>query len=92
MKFHVDNLFEVMYNDFGDFRHISNEIIDTSRWSVLYLLTFKHKDKFYQISYSKGATEYQDEQPFEDTTDENGMVDCQEVKPVEKTITVYENV
>ena len=64
---------------------ISRDIIDTSRWSIHYELIFKLKDKFYMTWYTEGATEQQDERPWEcDNT-----VDCEEVEPVEVTVIKY---
>jgi hypothetical protein len=64
------------------------EVTDTSRWSVHYDLIFEYKGKFYKTHYSKGATEYQDERPWE-YEDE---VECVEVNQVEKMVKVWEEV
>lgn len=43
-----------------------DEITDTSRWSIHHRIVFKYTDdKFYQAFYSVGATEQQDEQPWQ---------------------------
>jgi len=52
------------------------EIVDTSRWSIIYSIVFKHEGKFYQTSYSIGATESQDEGPWEYEEE----VECTEVE------------
>lgn len=44
---------------------VLDEVDDTSRWSVIHNLIFKHEDKYYQTSYSVGATEMQYERPWE---------------------------
>ncbi len=44
---------------------ISNECVDKTRWSVVYDLIVKIGDKFYQTDYQVGATEQQDEGPWE---------------------------
>lgn len=70
---------------------VSDEITDTSRWSVHHDLIFQEKatGKFYKAEYSKGATEQQDESPF----DYEGLTfSCVEVRPVEKTVITYERV
>lgn len=67
---------------------IEDNIIDHTRWSIVHELVFKFEDKFYSTNYSRGATEYQDESPFQ----YNKEVICHEVKPVEKIIIVYEKV
>lgn len=74
--------------DGGDGEVILNEIADLGRWSVHYELTFKYEDKIWFAHYSIGATEQQDESPWE-YEDE---VECLEVRPVEKIVTVYEPV
>ena len=66
---------------------IENKIIDTTRWSIVKRRIFKHEGKFYETIYSFGATECQDESPYEYDKDE---IECPEVVPVEKTIIVYE--
>jgi hypothetical protein len=70
---------------------VQNALADTSRWSVHYDLVFREiaTGKLYETSYSCGATESQDESPFEYEGDE---IACVEVKAVEKTVTVYEPV
>ena len=65
---------------------ISDTIYDQRRWSTMHELIFKFEDKFYQAYYSKGSTENQDESPWE----YEDMVACEEVKPVQKMVTVYE--
>jgi hypothetical protein len=66
---------------------IINELVDTSRWSVHYRMVFKFEDKFYQTFYSCGATETQDESPYEY---DGAQIECKEVFATEKVITVYE--
>lgn len=58
-----------------------DKIIDTSRWSIHHEIVFEHQGKFYQTEYSEGATEMQDESPWE----YDDEVDCVEVelKPVQ---------
>lgn len=65
---------------------VVNEIVDTSRWSIHYTLVFSYDGKFYQTQYSRGATESQDESPFEYDAD---MIECSEVVPVEVTKIEY---
>lgn len=68
---------------------ISNELVDTSRWSLHYTMIFPYGNKFYEAHYTRGATEQQDESPWEYSGE---LIECYEVKPVTKTITVYERV
>ena len=50
-------------------------------------MVFKYHNKFYITSYQKGATEYQDERPYENEDDE---IECIEVFPVETKIITYQ--
>mgnify|MGYP001581894545 CR=1 FL=1 len=68
---------------------ISDVIIENSRWSIYYERIFKYDGKFYLTNYSVGATEQQDESPYEYEPDE---IDCVEVEPVEKVVIVYQPV
>jgi len=61
---------------------VEDKVVDNSRWSVQHEIIFEYDGKFYITSYSVGATEMQDESPWEyDKT-----VDCWEV--VKKPVTV----
>ena len=66
---------------------IEDNIIDHSRWSVSHRRIFKHEEKFYETCYSVGATETQDESPYEY---EGNEIECTEVFPIEKVVIVYE--
>lgn len=44
---------------------IVNRIVNTTRWSIIHEIVFEDKGKFYMTTYSEGATEYQDERPWE---------------------------
>jgi hypothetical protein len=88
MKFAKKVLQMLTYGDAPDeFEVIEEKIADTSRWSVCYKMVFKYDGKFYATSFRRGATEMQDESPYEYDGDE---IECKEVAPVEKTIIVYE--
>lgn len=68
---------------------VSDVITDTSRWSVFHTIVFQDKDgKFYEASYSCGATECQDESPWE----YEQIIECTEVEqrevPVNKWVSV----
>lgn len=79
----------VVYNDHEDWETIETNAVDQSRWSVHYEGVFKHisSGKFYSLFWSKGATEMQDEQPFE-----YDKPNPAEVKQVERVIKVWEAV
>ena len=55
---------------------IVDKIIDTTRWSIIHEIVFEDNGKFYQTTYSEGATEIQDERPWE-YEDE---VECTEIE------------
>lgn len=69
-----------------DGKTISDEIYDSSRWSNHYERIFEHEGKFYRTQYSMGATEQQDEHPYEYDEEE---IECEEVFPIQVTITKY---
>jgi hypothetical protein len=67
---------------------IKNDIVDTGRWSIHHEIIFAYDGKFYRTWYSEGATEMQDESPWEyDTEVECTEVELKEVK-VMKWVTV----
>ena len=88
MKFTKEHLQEILWEGRG--KIIEDVVTDSGRWSIYHRFTFAddaaYPGKIFRTSYSIGATEQQMEQPWE-YEDE---IECQEVVPVEKTITVYE--
>ncbi|NCE63696.1 hypothetical protein D1159_03660 [Pseudoflavonifractor sp. 524-17] len=59
------------------FASVENHIVDQSRWSIHHEIVFRDKDgKFYQTCYSVGATECQDEGPWDDEP----VVQCVQVE------------
>jgi hypothetical protein len=79
---------------YGDHKHTNNrvvrdEIIGIGRWNTEHSLVFQLANgKYYETTYSKGATEYQEERPFE----YDDRVECIEVAPYEKAIINYKPV
>lgn len=71
---------------------VKEEIIDQDRWNTYYRYVFKdlNTNKYYQTEYSRGSTEYQDNEGFCSLSD--GMVACDEVEPVEVTVIQYRKV
>ncbi|MDD4779099.1 MAG: hypothetical protein PHT02_00650 [Tissierellia bacterium] len=67
---------------------IEDNITDTSRWSIHHTIIFEHEGKYYRTHYSEGATEMQDERPWE----YDNEVECTEVHQVEKVVKVWEAV
>jgi hypothetical protein len=66
---------------------LEDSISSHSRWSVGHKMIFKYKDgKCYQAYYSVGATESQDESPWQYLKE----VECKEVRQVEKVTKVWE--
>ncbi len=65
---------------------VQNNIVDNSRWSIIHEIIFKYNDKHYQAYYSVGATECQDESPWEGMDE----VDVFEVTQVAKTVLSWE--
>lgn len=57
---------------------VRDSITDTSRWSIQHELIFKHDGKLYRAYYNVGATEYQDESPWQDEDE----ITCVEVMSV----------
>ena len=89
MKFKAEFLRRGLYGDTTQeesFEIIEDEISDHTRWNVCHDIVFKHNGKLYESYYQVGATEMQDEQPWEYEMDE---VECPEVEAYEKTITAY---
>lgn len=68
------------------YKIVRNELVDNTRWNLVYGLVVEKDGKFFRTEYQTGATESQDNSPF-DYMDE---VEFEEVFPVEKTITVYQ--
>ena len=68
---------------------IKDEIIDNNRWSIIHERIFKWEGKFYKTTYSVGATEIQDECPYEH---DEALIECPEVEPVPEVIIVYKEI
>lgn len=65
---------------------IKDTITDNSRWSIFHAITFRWIDgKTYRAYYSVGATEQQDESPWEYDKE----VECEEVAEVPVTTTQW---
>ena len=78
---------DIVCGDHDDYDVISNKIINLSRWNVRREVIIKRLSdgKFFKENYSEGATEHQDEIPFEYSEPE-----FTEVFLTTKTIQVYE--
>ena len=93
MLFSKETLVDLVYDEHDEtkFEILENEIQDSSRWSIHYNLIFKvlETGKIYETGYSVGATESQDESPFEYEGDE---IEVTEVEPYEVTVIKYKAV
>ena len=68
---------------------VSNEISHISRWSIHYIQIFKYMGNYYSTTYSIGATEYQEEMPYEFIGQEE--LECKRVYPHEETVIVFKD-
>ena len=90
MKFNKKVLADIAYDDCPDgFEKMEDTIVENTRWSILHSMVFKFESKFYTSCYRVGATEQQDEQPYECEGDKEGMVECAEVTQVEEVVKVW---
>jgi hypothetical protein len=67
---------------------IETKLTESTRWSLVYRMIFSFEGKFYETTYRVGATESQDERPFEYALDQ---IECTEVHQVEETIKVWKS-
>lgn len=67
---------------------VEDTVIDHTRWSVVHHIIFEKDGKYYSTTYSVGATERQDELPWE----YQESVECTEVVEKEITTFVWESV
>ncbi len=84
MKFPKEQLLDILYgHDLVD-----DKIVDVTRWSIVHEVVFRVRSsgpiatKFYRVRYSRGATEMQDERPWEGMND----VECEEVTQIPVTV------
>ena len=91
MKYSKEEMQAMVYEDSDKLIQVENKISGNSRWSVQYDVVFRDvaTGKHYSSSYSKGATESQDERPYEYDGDE---IEVTEVEQVAQTVMVWEEV
>ncbi len=89
MKINKKIVQSILFNESTDGKIIKDEITSNGRWSINHRMIFLYKDKFYMTGYSVGATECQNESPFEFDPAE---IECEEVHQVEKVVKVWEKV
>lgn len=78
---------EIISRDDLNFEVIKKEIASKSRWSIEYEIIVKRKSdgKYFRDFYQIGATEHQEESPYD-----NSDPDFEEVFPVERMVIDYE--
>ena len=78
---------DIVYGDDSNFVTIEDKIVGTRRWSIEYEIVVQRKsdDKYFKDGYCRGATESQDERPYEYLEP-----NFTEVFPVTKTYIDYE--
>jgi hypothetical protein len=89
MYFKTEELRELIWEGETDnLKLIRNEITGNSRWSIHHEIVFLEKttNKLYITGYLVGATEQQDERPFQYDGEE---IECSEAEAYEKTVTDY---
>lgn len=91
MLFKKEDLLDLLHSssiliDGDKLELVEDKLEESDRWSLRYSLVFRYRDKFYVTYYRRGATEMQDERPFEYEPEE---IECQEVVPVEVTKIEY---
>lgn len=85
-SFDREFLRDVIWDGADGAKKLKDEMVSKDRWTVTHKLIFSHEDKCWLVYYRVGATEYQDEGPF-DYDGEN--IECTEVEPFEKTVVRY---
>ena len=78
----------IVYGDTTEFKVKHEQITQQSRWTIHYEIVVERLSdgKFFKSNYRVGATEMQDEEPYQYT--EHAVF--VEVKPTRKTVIVFE--
>lgn len=84
MKLEQQKALDILYENEGG-KVILDTVHGHSRWSVSHVLIVEIDGRFYRTRYSVGATESQDESPWQDEEE----VDFVEVEPKEITVIDY---
>lgn len=84
-----EQLLSFLQEDEEDGTAVVNQLVESTRWSLIYKFIFKFifkfEGKYYETSYLRGATEYQDEQPWQNKKE----VECTEVEPYTRMVIDY---
>ena len=78
MEFSAEVMLSIANDDTDEFIKVEDQIIDNERWTVTHEMIFQQisTGKFYRSYFRRGATEYQDEGPYEYDGD---IITCKEV-------------
>lgn len=88
VKFPREYMRDLLWGGAEGAKVVEDVLTGTGRWTINHRLTFEQNGVLYQTTYREGATECQDERPWEYVSE----VECVVVRPVEKTVVVYEPV
>ncbi len=88
IKLSKEEMLDILMEDHDTGEIVEDNILETSRWSVLHEIVFSLNGTHYSTGYSVGATEMQDEGPWEYDKE----VECTEVHQVEKVVKVWKAV
>ncbi len=78
----------IVWEDTDEGKLLEKKQVGSSRWSILYEAIVAYQGKTYRACYRVGATEVQEERPWEDDKE----AELIEVHQVPKTIQVWENI
>lgn len=84
--FSRDTMQAIGEEEIEGFEIVEDNIVDTTRWSEIHTMIFEHEGKTYRSTYSCGATEMQDEAPYEYDDEE---IVCEEVELKQVMIETY---
>lgn len=84
MKFTKEFLLDILID-----RPIQEKVTGARRGCIAYKRIFKYQGKFYATVYHKGLRNQRNITPYMFDPDE---IECDEVRPVEKVVIVYEKV
>ena len=84
MKFKGQDLRDMVWGDSESLTLIQDEIVGTSRWNTEHDVVFKFEGRYYRSDYRAAVGDGES-----DMWSYEEEVECNEVFPVEETITVY---
>lgn len=98
MKLDVELARELAYGRPGEvyegFMVVLNDLDDSDRWSLIYRLVVLNQENstYWEAYYSVGATESQDERPFDEFYTGQDVAEFHEVEPHEVVTIEYREV